>query len=141
MDREKLLQTLQQIRFIIDEALTQQPGHKPKTSKRSVPRTIAPVQLSFKMNLLAFMKKYSQGLSGQNKFTLLLAGLAKGSISEQVSKSELERQWNKMKVIVGGKFNAAYANRAKANGWVDTPKYGMYTLSDNWKDALRRTNG
>ena len=141
MEREKLLLALQQIKSLVDNALTERSGHRPKTSKRSVSPPIVAVQLSFKMNLLAFMKKYSQGLPGQNKFTLLLAGLTKGSISKQVSKSELERQWNKMKVIVGGKFNGAYANRAKANGWVDTPKYGVYTLSDNWEDALRRTNG
>lgn len=82
------------------------------------------------------MKKTSRGLSGPQKFTLLLAHLGDGNVSKEISSAELEKQWNKMKVVLGGKFNGAYGNRAKANGWVDAPKHGTYVLSNTWESAL-----
>ena len=103
-----------------------------------VNHTLNAAHLSFNTNRLAFMKKYAQGLSGHQKFTLLLSHLAKGSISQQVASAEVEKHWNKMKLILGGKYYAAYAIRAKAEGWVDTPKHGLYTLSTLWKDALTK---
>jgi hypothetical protein len=42
-----------------------------------------------------------------------------------------------MKQPMGGSYNAAYATRAKASGWVDTPKYGLYTVLPHWNEALR----
>jgi hypothetical protein len=82
------------------------------------------------------MKKHARGVRSPQKFTLLLAHLAKGNVAQQVPSGELKNQWNKMKVVLGGKFNSAYANRAKANGWVDTPKHGVYTLAASWREAL-----
>ena len=144
MAKEDLIATLRQIRSLVDDAIAAHVGSGHEAKKPSVRRAAKSVkvaELSFNVNLLAFMKQNARGLPGHNKFTLLLARLVKGSVSQEVSSSELESQWNKMKVIVGVKFNGAYANRAKADGWVDTPKHGTYTLSDSWQEALRRTNG
>ena len=144
MAKDKLIATLQQINALVDDAIAEHVGPGRGAKKSSIRRATRPVKLkepSFNTNLLAYMKQHARGLPGHNKFTLLLARLVKGSVSKEVSSSELERQWNKMKVIVGGKFNGAYANRAKANGWVDTPKHGTYTLSDSWKEALKQING
>jgi hypothetical protein len=143
MAKEDLIATLRQIKALVDDAITKHVGHgrePKKPSEQRVAKSVKIAEPSFNMNLLAFMKQNAQGLSGPNKFTLLLAGVVKGSVSQEVSSSELKRQWNKMKVIIG-KFNGAHANRAKANGWVDTPKHGIYTLSHSWKEALKRSNG
>ena len=144
MATEELIATLRQIRALADAAIAAHTGPTHKTKKpslREVEQAVKQTNLSFNTNLLAFMKQHARGLPGPNKFTLLLARLAKGNVSQEVPLSELERQWNKMKVIVGGKFNNAYANRAKGNGWIDAPKHGSYTLSDSWKEAIKRTNG
>ena len=82
------------------------------------------------------MKKYGRSSSGTQKFVLLLARLAEGKVGREVQFSEIRRQWNKMKSIMDGKFNAAYGNRAKDNGWVDTAKYGVHVLTPEWREAL-----
>jgi len=143
MAKEDLIAILRQIKALVDEAIGEhvRPGRKTKKpSEHGAAKSVKVAEPSFNMNLLAFMKQNARGLPGPNKFTLLLAGVVKGSVLQEVSSSELKRQWNKMKVIVG-KYNGAHANRAKANGWVDTPKHGIYALSHSWKEALRRSNG
>lgn len=97
------------------------------------------VRLSFELNLRAFMRRYSGGLQGDQKFTLLLARLAKGDSSKRVSFDEIRTQWNRMKTVMGGRFIAAYSNRAKEHGWVDTPRRGEYILSAQWKEALEKS--
>jgi hypothetical protein len=140
MDTNRYLDALERIREIIDTALVDRSrkGTKSKPlAKRSVKEPLITTnELSFNTNVLAFMKKHGTGCSGDRKFTLLAAHLAKGNRSAEVSFAEIERQWNKMKGVLGGKLNGAYANRAKANGWIDTPKYGVYRLSSDWRGAL-----
>lgn len=139
MDQIKLISALQQIKAIVDEALGEV-GRKKVTGKTPTPHVGTPgvslTSAAFNMNVLAFMNKYARGLKGPHKFALLLARLVKGSRSQQVSRADVERQWNKMKVVLGGKFNPAHANRAKAKGWVDSPKHGVYTLTSSWKECL-----
>lgn len=91
--------------------------------------------VSFGGNPRAFMKRHSVGLSGSEKFTLLLAKLAQGDVSKTVSRSDIFATWDKMTGILG-KSNGAYANRAKDNGWVDSPKNGVYVLCDSWVEIL-----
>ena len=138
MDRDKLLSTLQRIRAIVDEALADT-GHKREARRKAIPRTAQEtpkaVAISFNTNVLAFMTKYARGLKGAQKFTLLLAYTVKGKTSQQETRATLEKQWNKMKGVLG-KFNPAHGSRAKAKGWVDSPKHGVYTLSDSWKECL-----
>lgn len=114
--------------------------------KRRTPRTgpgriKAAADPSLDLNPLAFMKRYGAGLSGPHKFTLLLARLTAGDPSKGIAVAELSNQWNKMKSVMEGPFNPAYANRAKANGWVDTHKQGIYVLCASWKEALEKANG
>jgi len=92
--------------------------------------------LSFDHNARAFMKRYGRDLSGPQKFTLLLARLAKGDVTRQVALAELEKHWNSMKSLMDGPFNRAHSNRAKDNGWVDSPERGIYVLTPSWKEAV-----
>ncbi len=142
MNRAKLLATLLQIKTLTHEAMKEVEigprGGKSNAVTSAQPKPpVTAAHLSFSTNVLAFMNKHARGLKGPQKFTLLLARLAKGKTSQQVPRTQLKSHWNKMKVVLGGKFNPAHANRAKAKGWVDSPKHGLYTLSISWKDGLK----
>jgi hypothetical protein len=41
-----------------------------------------------------------------------------------------------MKPLLGGKLNRAHSTRAKENGWVDSPKRGIYVVLPHWKDIF-----
>src|SRR5439155_7380346 len=53
-----------------------------------------------------------------------------------IERREIEKAWNRMTALMGGKFNPSYTMRAKDNGWVDTPKTGHYALRSGWEKAL-----
>lgn len=93
-------------------------------------------KLSFSLNSLAFMKKYAKGVSGSRKFTLLLAHLVEGKIGQEIAGERIASTWNRMKQVLGGAYNAAHATRAKAEGWIDSPKWGHYALSTSWKESI-----
>lgn len=99
-------------------------------------RSVFANALSFSLNQRAFMKKHAKSLSGSKKFTLLLAHSVKGKIGEVVSVEKLVSEWNRMKGVLGSAFNPAHATRAKENGWIDSPKKGVYALSTSWKEAI-----
>ena len=82
------------------------------------------------------MKQHGKGLSGGEKFTALLAKLSGGKAGAAVELREIEKTWNRMTALMGGKFNPSYTTRAKDNGWVDTPKTGHYALRAGWEKAL-----
>jgi len=82
------------------------------------------------------MKEYSRSVKGPQKFTLLVAWLAKGNTKTEISYQSIKVHWNKMKTVMGSTFNPANCNRAKAAGWVDTPKFGVYVLCDSWQGCL-----
>jgi len=113
-------------------------GHasvSPKSKENSGQRTAPDLSLP----LRPFIKRNAQGMSGAKKFTLLVAHLAQGDLDTVVPRVDVEKQWNKMKGLLGGPFNAAHSSRAKDNGWVDSPKFGVYKLLPGWEGAL--TNG
>lgn len=83
----------------------------------------------------AFVKRHARGLSGSRKFTLLVAHLSAGDVHKEVSASSIEKQWNRMTGLLGD-FNAAHSTRAKDEGWVDSPKKGMYKLRSGWEGSL-----
>ena len=83
-----------------------------------------------------FMKKYSKSMSGPKRLTLLVARLAKGDLQTQVERAKASKQWNKMRALMGGPFNSAYETRARDNGWLNSPKPGVYTLLPNWREVL-----
>jgi hypothetical protein len=93
--------------------------------------------LEFTLPARAFMKQHAKRLGGPAKFTLLLAWMTKGKAGDAKSSRDIEKAWNKMTELMGGKFNPAYTTRAKTNGWVDTPKRtGSYVLLERWAQAL-----
>jgi hypothetical protein len=106
------------------------PPAKPK------PAPASSTAFVFSLNPRAFMKKYGRGRSGAEKFTLLLACLAKGDVSQEVTLQTIQSHWGKMTGLIG-KFNPAHSIRAKDNGWVDTRKVGVYVLTESWKDGVR----
>ncbi len=92
--------------------------------------------VNFGLNPNAFVSKYAQGKTGKEKFTWLVALLAKGDESVDVPVKEIEKLWNRMtaKSLLGMKFNYKYSNEAKTNGWVDSPKTGFYRLAAGWHE-------
>src|SRR5262249_45341126 len=122
MNREKLIIAFEQIKVLAEQALQEINAKESREGVRrkgpQIHRQAEPSlrEISFNTNVLAFMKKHASGLPGPKKLTLLLAHMTKGKTSQEVSFADLEKMWNKMKVILKGKFNGAYANRAKANG-------------------------
>ena len=74
-------------------------------------------------------------MSGPKKFTLVLAHATKGELSASVSRSALEKDWGKMKSMLGS-YNDAYSIRAKENDWVTSSEKGAYSLRPNWQKIL-----
>jgi hypothetical protein len=115
------------------------PSGRPKRpSPRSASRPST--ALVFSLNPRTFMNRYARSGSGAQKFTLLLACLAKGDPAREVAFDKIKSQWGKTKSLIG-KFNPAYSIRAKDNGWVDTKKAGVYVLTASWKDAIPSQSG
>lgn len=88
-------------------------------------------------NIRAFVKRYASGKSGSRKFVLLIAFLSEGNVGVPVEMSEIIKHWQKMqaKPLLGG-FNRYFANEAKTQGWVNSEKYGTYSLASSWKESL-----
>lgn len=108
-----------------------------KEGTRSQPQRKPSVEtLSYSSNPRAFMNTHGRGMSGTQKFALLLGFLAKGKPGHAVPSEEISKSWNRMKSIMGGAFNGAYVTRAKDKGWINSPKNGQYVLTDSWKDAF-----
>jgi hypothetical protein len=92
--------------------------------------------LDLSLPIRPFIKRHAREASGPQKFTLLVAHVAGGDLGIEVPRGEIEKQWNKMTGLMGGEFNAAYSSRARDNGWVDSPKFGVYKLLPGWKGVL-----
>jgi hypothetical protein len=108
-----------------------------KTAERKPPAAVAArTSLDFSLPVRAFMKRHAKGLGGAQKFTVLLARMSGGKTGASISRGELEKAWNRMTGLMGGRFNPSYTTRAKDNGWVDTPKMGYYALRSSWTGAL-----
>lgn len=140
MDRDKLISMLHQIKALADECLADLgDSAKPRRAPKKLPvpsRTQVP-HLSFTLNPRAFMKRYGRALAGAQKFTVLLARLANGKTSHEVALEDIEKHWNSMTSLMDGEFNRAHTNRAKENGWVDSPKRGVYVLTTEWKEMFK----
>lgn len=93
--------------------------------------------VNFGLNPNAFVSKYAHGKTGKEKFTWLVALLAKGDESIEVSVKDVEKMWNRMtaQVLLGMKFNPKYPNEAKTKGWVDSSKSGYYRLAAGWYEV------
>lgn len=113
---------------------------KPAKAKRAEPKRAARseqmTELDFSLPVRPFIKRYTKGATGPRKFAILVARLAKGDAKAEVAFKDIEKQWNKMTQLMGGRFNPAHASRAKDHGWVDSPKHGVYQLLSGWSGAL-----
>jgi hypothetical protein len=99
--------------------------------------TAPTTEINFSLNERAFATRYMANKSGPKKFTLLLAYFAKGKVGENISLSDIRKHWNRMEAkTLLGKFNLFYPNAAKTRGWVDSRKYGTYSLTNEWEQVL-----
>ena len=119
-----------------DAVLTPSSSAKAATQKvHKKPTTVESV--TFSIPIRAFVKKYGRQLSGPKRFTILVAYLCRGQVGLPVLNTDVEKHWNKMKPLLGGKkLNYAYATRAKEPGWIDSPSRGKYVLCASWRGAL-----
>lgn len=92
--------------------------------------------LDFDLPMRPFMKRYGSDLSGPKRFALLLAHSVRGAAGASCQLGELEKFWNSMIGIMGGTFNSAYPTRAKDNGWVNSPRTGVYVLLPGWTEIF-----
>jgi hypothetical protein len=106
-------------------------GHHSKAKKGSN-------DIDYSKPLRPFVKRYGAGMSGPKKFTLVLAHLAGGDLSKNVSLDQVQRYWSRMtaKGLLGMKFNRFYSAKAKDNDWVNTEKSGLYHLRPSWKEIF-----
>jgi len=141
MEKNELLQKLNQAHDLIIECLEGLGKNGGRESIKTV-RTEGKkkgdllAEVDFEKPIRPYIGEYTKDKSGPKKFTLLVAYLTKGDVSQSVLLSEVKKQWNRMKSLLGGNFNRFYSSQAKDKDWVYSPKQGLYTLRPKWKDAL-----
>jgi hypothetical protein len=92
-----------------------------------------PNDVDLSLPIRAFVKKHGRAMSGAQRFTLLVAHMTCGDRNKEVLFSDIQRQWNKMTGLLGGKFNNAHSIRARERGWVDSPRKGAYVTLPGWR--------
>ena len=140
-----LVRHIQGARDALDAALAILTGSNPQPTKNRATKKPSsslsgprPGALDLTMPLRAFVKKYSGGMNGAKKFTLLLAHLSGGDPSKTANLADIEAQWNRMtaKGLLGMKFNRLYSSEARDNDWATAVKPGVYSLRPSWKEIL-----
>ena len=107
-------------------------------AKKRIERSSAGKKFDFTLPLRAFvLANGARQLSGPQKFVLLVGALAKGDKGTGIDIDRVQKEWNKMKAPMGGRFNGAYVTRAKEKGWVEPIKQGVYQLRSTWEEAIR----
>ena len=110
-----------------------QPKPAPMKKKSASGKTTnAPTSVNLSSPIRPFVKKHAGGMGGAQKFTLLLAHIAKGETNKEVSLAVVQKQWSKLRGQLGN-WNPAFTTRAKDQEWVDSPKQGVYVLLSGWK--------
>jgi len=102
-----------------------------KSKAISIPNRSNDVNIS--LPIRAFVKKHGRAMSGAQRFTLLVARMTCGDRNKQVLYSDIQKQWNKMTGLLGGKFNRAHSIRARERDWVDSPQRGVYVILPSWR--------
>jgi len=93
--------------------------------------------LDFTLSSRAFIRKHAAlADSGAKKFVLLLSWIAKGKTDRQVDGEALRKEWDKVRGPIGADYQTMSATRARDNGWIDSPKHGVFKLARDWKRAL-----
>lgn len=140
--RQELVAKLQQVQALVGDCvdLAAQFEHVPSRPSKSSDRTQnTDISVNFEMNERAFVKQYANSLSsGPKKFVTILAYLAKGDTSNEVSLNDIEQLWNRTssKTLLGIKFNRFYSTTAKEHGWVNSKKRGLYSLDSSWEEIF-----
>lgn len=133
-----MLEKLKKIQSLLNECVEElskpELKNSPKKQKGNQPIKISP---NFSLNERAFMKKYGKTLSGPKKFVLLTAYIAKGNTKKVIKSEEITKKWNKLLSFMGGKSQKNYSTRAKENGWINSPEYGNYILTEEWIKILK----
>jgi hypothetical protein len=109
---------------------------KPKSTPK---KNETNVKIDLDIPIRAYAKRYAAGKSGPQKFVLILAHLAKGDVGKNIEINNLRAQWSKMsgKNLLG-EYNSFYSDRAKTEGWVDSPKHSIYCLTKEWRKVYRQ---
>ena len=144
MEREKLISSLQQMRTLAQECL-EDLGDAAKSigARKKLPpgpaRTPRAASIDFDMPIRPFIKKYAKGMSGPQRFALLLARLVKGDLKKEVQLKEVEKQWNVMTALMDRmEFNRFFPSQAKDRDWVESKQRGSYNLRPSWKDIFAK---
>lgn len=144
MDKTELISSIQQIKDLAEKCLDGLGGFKPS---RQIPktstdpgRTSKPPSIDFDVPMRPFVKMFSKGMSGAEKFTLILSHLAKGDLKREIDVKIIEKHWNKMKTLLGMDFNPCLTVRAKDGDFIESKKKGFYNLRPNWKRILKSFN-
>jgi hypothetical protein len=116
----------------VDLAARRQSKSVPKRAAKAEEGTHVAPPVNLSSPARPFVKKHSKGMSGAQKFTLLLAHITKGDTKKEVDGAAIQKVWGKMKGILGV-WNGAHSTRAKDQEWVDSPKYGTYALLPGWR--------
>lgn len=116
--------------------LSQGPMTSEVSTGRRGTQQIGPAPFNFQLPVRAFMKRYATELSGPKKLTLLIAYMARGQTALPVARADVEKHWKKMSGLLGGGYNGAYDTRARDNGWIISPKAGVFELVDGWVEAV-----
>jgi len=104
-------------------------------TRRVGSRKSSSVRANFSTPMRAFVKTHARTLSGPKKFALLVAYLSQNNPEKTVPFTDIESNWNKMTGLLG-KYNPAHSTRSKDNGWVDSPKQGVYVIVPGWEVIL-----
>jgi hypothetical protein len=128
---------LDQIRILTDECIAMLASFGPASSLTSSRVVAKSVDLTIQVK--AVVKRHAKNMSGPEKFTLLLAWLAKGDPKTEVQLGSIISLWNKMsaKNLLGGKFNHFYPSQAKTNDWVESKKTANYNLRPGWQEIFK----
>ena len=132
-----LTKRLDQIKTLTDECIAMLASLGPASSVSSSRVVAKSVDLTIQVK--AVVKRHAKSMSGPEKFTLLLAWLAKGNLKTEVQLDSIMSVWNKMsaKNLLGGKFNHFYPNQAKTIDWVESKKTGKYNLRPGWQEIFK----
>ncbi len=91
----------------------------------------------YSLNIKAFAKRYLGKMSGPKKYACLLAYFSKGEVGRAVQGKIIENAWNRMKPLMGGKFNPFYPHQAQVNNWINSAKTGLYQLTRDWQNVFK----
>lgn len=138
MNQKIIIQKIKQIKALLEECINELSVQQ--TTKRNIGSQgkIITKDLDFGIPIRPFVKRYAKGLSGPKKFVLLLAWFVKGDEKKEVSLSDLQVQWEKMKgsSLLGLEFNRFFPAEAHENDWIERVRKGFYRLRPDWRNIL-----